>query len=81
METRIIREETFYRIYDKNGEQVHTPASIKEEEEWISKGKAKFLVWVDIGHGYQDVKPVWRKIAKAEKVTRKVIEEIEEVEI
>ena len=80
METRIIREETFYRIYDKKGDMACTPKDTAEAEEWIAKGKAPFLAWNTKSY-YESTIRVWHKIAKVEKVTLKVLEEIEPVEI
>lgn len=80
MESRVIIEEVFYRIYDKNGTMSCTPQDEEEVKMWFEKGKAPFLVWRN-DTWYETTKRVWRKIAKAEKVVRKVVEEIEPMDI
>lgn len=80
METRIIKEETFYRIYDKKGDMACEPKDIAEAEGWIAKGKAPFLAW-DTKSYYESAIRVWHKIVKAERVVLKVLEEIEPVKI
>ena len=80
MVTKTLIEEIFYRIYDKNGKTSCNPKDDAELKVWLEKGKAPFLEWRDNTY-YEITRREWRKIAKVEKIVRKLIEEVEPVEI
>lgn len=74
MGQKVLSEQTFYRIYDREGNEAAWD-SPEMQERWIEKGKAPFLEW---GPNDNTIR-VWKKIYKVEKVTLRNIETVEVV--